>query len=148
MRLEEEIKTRQFRNQRQKLLLNILYTHGWLMARQLQVLQRHDITSQQYNILRILRGQFPKPCNIALLKERMLDKQSDVSRLVDRLVKKGLIDRTVSSFDRRNLDILIADKGLELLQVMQPEVDATTDNLGITEEDARIVNEFLDAMRG
>lgn len=118
MRLEDEIKTRQFRNQRQKLLLNILYTEGWLMSRQLTVLQRYDVTSQQYNILRILRGQFPRPCNVALLKERMLDKQSDVSRLVDRLVKKGLIERTVSAQDRRNLDILISEKGLELLAQM------------------------------
>ncbi|MFN8393263.1 MAG: MarR family transcriptional regulator [Bacteroidia bacterium] len=148
MRLEDEIKTRQFRNQRQKLLLNILYTQGWLMSRQLEVLQRHEITSQQYNILRILRGQHPQPCNVALLKERMLDKQSDVSRLVDRLVKKGLIERTVSPHDRRNLNILISESGLELLSVMQPEVDASTDNLGISEEDAKTVNDLLDAMRG
>lgn len=148
MRLEDEIKTRQFRNQRQKLLLNIIYTEGWMMSRQLTVLQRYDITSQQYNILRILRGQFPHPCNVALLKDRMLDKQSDVSRLVDRLVKKGLIERTVSPQDRRNLDILISEKGLELLAQMQPEVDESTDKLGISEEDARIINDLLDAMRG
>lgn len=148
MRLEDEIKTRQFRNQRQKLLLNILYTEGWLMSRQLTVLQRYDVTSQQYNILRILRGQFPRPCNVALLKERMLDKQSDVSRLVDRLVKKGLIERTVSAQDRRNLDILISEKGLELLAQMQPEVDESTDALSISEEDARTINDLLDAMRG
>lgn len=148
MRLEDEIKTRQFRNQRQKLLLNILYTEGWLMSRQLTVLQRYDVTSQQYNILRILRGQFPRPCNVALLKERMLDKQSDVSRLVDRLVKKGLIERTVSAQDRRNLDILISEKGLEMLAQMQPEVDESTDALSISEEDARTINDLLDAMRG
>ena len=148
MRLEDEIKTRQFRNQRQKLLLNIIYTEGWMMSRQIAVLQRFEITSQQYNILRILRGQFPKPCNVALLKERMLDKQSDVSRLVDRLAKKGLVERAVSPQDRRNLDVLISEKGLELLVQMQPEIDAATDNLSISEEDAQTINDLLDAMRG
>src|SRR3989338_3867781 len=108
MKLEDEIKTKQFRNQRHKLLLNIMFTYGWVMKRSQNVLQPYGITIPQHNILRILRGQFPKPCNVQLLKDRMLDQQSDVSRLVDRLATKELIERKTSTTDRRKLDIVIS----------------------------------------
>ncbi len=112
MRLEDEIKTKAFRNQRHKLLLNIMFTYGWVMKRSQSVLLPFGLTTQQHNILRILRGQYPKPCNVQLLKERMLDQQSDVSRLVDRLTAKGLVIREVNPNDRRKLNILISEAGI------------------------------------
>jgi DNA-binding MarR family transcriptional regulator len=149
MRLEEEIKTKQFRNQRHKLHVNIIYTYNWLLNRSQKVMHSYGITSQQYNVLRILRGQFPNPCNVQLLKERMLDKQSDVSRLVDRLVQKQLIERKTSAKDRRKLDILISKAGLDLLQRMDPEVAKMEEySSHITEEEARQINELLDQLRG
>lgn len=93
MRLEDEIKQKSFRNEFHKLAVNIIYTHSWLMSKIIYMLSQYDITPQQYNILRILRGQFPSPASVSLLKSRMLDKMSDASRLVDRLVEKGLVEK-------------------------------------------------------
>jgi DNA-binding MarR family transcriptional regulator len=148
MKLEDEIKTKQFRNQRHKLLLNIMFTYGWVMKRSQSVLHPYGITIPQHNILRILRGQFPKPCNVQLLKDRMLDQQSDVSRLVDRLAAKDLIERKTNAADRRKLDIVISETGLKLLERLEPEIYILEgENAILDEEQARQINELLDLMR-
>ena len=150
MKLEEEIKqSTPFRDEYTKLAVNILYTHGWLINTYSNFLKKHSITTPQYNILRILRGQYPDPASISLLKERMLDKMSDASRLVDRLIVKGLVERKICPNDRRKAEVLITKKGLSLLK----ELDVIDNNLkttlgNLTEEEAKKLNTLLDKLRG
>lgn len=149
MRLEDEIKQKSFRNEFHKLVVNIIYTHSWLMSKIINMLFKHDITPQQYNILRILRGQFPSSASVSLLKSRMLDKMSDASRLVDRLVEKGLVEKKISNDDRRRLDVYITSKGLKLLEKIDNKNKQFDDLLrGITEKEAIILNNLLDKLRG
>lgn len=149
MRLEDEIKQESFRNEFHKLAVNLIYTHSWLVSKIQAILSEFDITPQQFNILRILRGQHPSPASITLLKERMLDKMSDASRLVDRLIQKGLVERKVCTFDRRKVDVIITDKGLKLLEEIDKtneETDSYLKNLTLNE--AKKLNELLDKLRG
>src|SRR3989339_1932793 len=110
MKLEEEIKQSKFRNEYHKLAVNIMYSYGWLMNLQAKLFIKYDITGNQFNILRILRGQYPNPATVNLLKERMLDKMSDASRLVERLRIKGFIKRDLKPNDRRCVDVIISEK--------------------------------------
>ena len=149
MKLEEEIKQKKFRNEYHKLAVNILYTHGWLINKQSELLKKHSITSAQYNILRILRGQYPNPASINLLKERMLDKMSDASRLVERLKQKDFVDRKICPEDRRRVEVVITEKGLSLLN----EVDVYDDEADqifrkLEPNEAQLINNLLDKMRG
>ncbi len=149
MKLEDEIKQKKFRNEFHKLAVNIIYTHGWLINKQSSFLKKHGITEAQFNILRILRGQYPNPSSINLLKERMLDKMSDASRLVDRLLQKGLVDRKICPDDRRRVEVVITEKGMELLN----EIDKYNDEMdkifdSISHDEARTLNNLLDKMRG
>lgn len=149
MKLEEEIRQKSFRSEFHKLAVNILFTHGWLVARIADMLRPFDLTMQQYNILRILRGQHPGPASIAMLRERMLDKMSDASRLAERLRAKGLVERRNSESDRREAGIVITAQGLELLERIDyadTEARALFDR--ISEEQAHIINEGLDNLRG
>ena len=148
MKIEDEIHQTQFRNQKQKLAINITFTHYWLMDRFRQLLKQYDISSQQFNILRILRGQYPQPSSVNLLKERMLDKSSDASRLIDRLKIKGLVQRKQCKSDRRAVDILITEKGLEILKKIDAhntELDSVFDKL--SEKETEKLNELLDKLR-
>lgn len=149
MKLEEEIRQKKFRNEYHKLAVNIFYTHGWLDNYFSSHLKKSGITGAQYNILRILRGQHPKPASINLLKERMLDKMSDASRLVERLLQKGFVDRKICPEDRRRVEVVITEKGLELLKEIDThdnEIDIILSKLSLDE--IRMLNELLDKMRG
>jgi len=149
MKLEEEIKQSKFRNEYHKLAVNIFYTYSWLLNLQTQLFKKFKITSNQYNILRILRGQHPNPATINLLKDRMIDKMSDVSRLVERLRKKGLVKRELCKNDRRRVDVVITDKGLKLLSdidKLNDEYDSFFRNLSVTE--SKTLNDLLDKLRG
>jgi DNA-binding MarR family transcriptional regulator len=115
MKLEDEIGQKAFKNNIQKMMINIIYTSNWLQNFIAENLKEYDITPQQFNILRILRGQHPNPARMHLLQERMLDKMSNASRLVERLRKKGLVIRKICKNDRRAVDVLINKKGLALL---------------------------------
>lgn len=148
MELEKEISTK-FENSYHKAVVNIVYTYGWVTTILKERLRKHKITMQQFNVLRILRGQYPNPATINLLKERMLDKMSDASRIVDRLVQKGLVSRTVNAADRRAVDIVITEKGLALLAKVGTEglaVDAVRENL--SENEVEQLNGILDKLRG
>lgn len=149
MKLEEEIKQSSFRNEYHKLAVNILYTHSWLISKIADHLWKFDLTPQQFNLLRILRGQYPEPASISLLKERMIDKMSDASRLVDRLISKGLVEREICPDDRRRVNVIITKKGLSLLKKID-ETDQTIDNFlkSLSEEEAVILNNLLDKLRG
>ena len=116
MKLEEEIGQKEFKSDIQKMLINILYTSNWLQYQLADNLKGYGITPQQFNILRILRGQHPNPARMHLLQDRMLDKMSNASRLVERLRKKGLVVRKICRNDRRAVDVKITDAGLALLK--------------------------------
>jgi DNA-binding MarR family transcriptional regulator len=113
------------------------------------MLDEYDLTPQQFNLLRILRGQYPKPASITLLKERMLDKMSDASRLVERLLAKGLVERKICPEDRRKVDVVITKKGLKLLEKID-KTDNEMDNYlkNLSEVEAKKLNELLDKLRG
>jgi len=149
MKLEEEIVQNKFRNEYHKAVVNIIYTFNWITEKQTKQLKPYDITLQQFNILRILRGQHPKPATVKLIKERMLDKMSDVSRLVEKLRVKELVNRHICSHDRRNVDVFITEKGLELLSEIDPkekEIEEFMSNLN--EKEIEQLNFYLDKLRG
>lgn len=148
MKLEKEIESK-FEDDCHKLVVNVIYSYGWLIDVLRKQLKTQHITLQQFNILRILRGRHPKPASVNLLKERMLDKMSDASRIVERLVRKQLVVREVNQKDRRAVDIYITEKGLELLKKLDEKDLGTAilrENLSRKEADA--LNQLLDIMRG
>ena len=149
MKLENEIQQKKFRNEYHKLAVNLIFTHGWFVNLQARLLSDYDLTLAQFNILRILRGQHPNPASINLLKERMLDKMSDVSRLVERMQKKELVIRKICPDDRRKAEVIISPKGLNLLSELD-EHDEDIDNFfkNITSNEAKIFNELCDKLRG
>jgi DNA-binding MarR family transcriptional regulator len=149
MKIEEEIQSTKFEDNFQKAVINLTYTYGWLNNSLRSHFEKHNLTSQQFNVLRILRGQYPNPATVNLIKERMLDKMSDASRIVDRLVQKGLVSRCTNNKDRRAVDIRISDKGMGILATMDVEFKAKVilqNNL--TEEEAGKLSDLLDKLRG
>ena len=114
--IHEDIVQEEFRGPYEKGLINIMYTYHYLVNHLNRFFKSHDITRQQYNVLRILRGQHPKPASVNLIKARMIDKMSDASRIVDRLASKGLVERKTNEFDKRAVDVLISEQGLNLLE--------------------------------
>lgn len=148
-KIEEVLKTDKFESEYHKALLNILYTSNWLNALLKEPISKEHITLQQYNILRILRGQYPNPATINLIKERLLDNMSDVSRIIDRLVEKKLVSRKVCPSDRRAVDILITENGLETLQKLDPSMCiASLLKKTLTADECQQMNVLLDKMRG
>jgi DNA-binding MarR family transcriptional regulator len=149
MRIDDEIQSSKFDDNYQKVVINIFYTEGWLNNSLRCHFEKYNLTNQQFNILRILRGQYPKPATVNLLKERMIDKMSDASRIVDRLVQKEMITRCTNNKDRRAVDIRISEKGLETLATMDAEFktrDFIKNNL--TNEEAGQLSDLLDKLRG
>ncbi len=147
MSLEQEINQAKFRNEYQKAMINLIYTFNWMTEKTKKFHDQFDITSQQYNILRILRGA-GVPLSTLQIRQRMLDKMSDTSRIVDRLLKKDLVLKVVCKDDRRLVDVSITPKGLHLLDTMdqyQEKLDEVFSNL--TEEDAINLNNLLDKIR-
>lgn len=149
MRIEDEIQSSKFEDNYQKAVINIFYTEGWLNNSMRCHFEKYNLTNQQFNILRILRGQYPKPATVNMLKERMIDKMSDASRIVDRLVQKEMITRCTNNKDRRAVDIRISEKGLDTLAKMDAEFktkDVVKNNL--TNEEAAQLSDLLDKLRG
>ena len=129
-------------------MLNLVYTTNWITAKQGNFFKDLDITSQQYNVLRILRGQYPNPCSIKLIKERMLDRMSDTSRIVDKLFTKKLLQRNECPNDRRSVNVIITDKGLELLKSLDHVDDIAKQTLkSLTTEEINTLNDLLDKLR-
>jgi DNA-binding MarR family transcriptional regulator len=149
MKIEKEISQEKFRSKNHKAAVNIIYTFNWLYEKTQNLLKPFGLTIQQFNILRILRGKYPDPATIKILKERMMDKMSDASRLVEKLRAKGLVDRRVCDKDRRNVDVLITEDGLSLLGEIdkkEKEFDKLIANL--SDEEIDQLNDLLDKMRG
>jgi DNA-binding MarR family transcriptional regulator len=149
MSLEDDIQQRSFRSPQQKASINLMYTLSWLNSQYAPFFKNSGITSQQYNVLRILRGQNNQACSLKLIKERMLDRMSDASRIVDKLVAKGLIIRKPSEEDRRSVKLLISEKGLELLKKLDYVDDAAiTIFSNLSESQISHLSELLDDLRG
>jgi DNA-binding MarR family transcriptional regulator len=149
MRLEDEISQKKFKSDYHKALVNVIYTNNWLINLQSGLFKKHGLTTQQYNILRILRGKYPAPASIKTIRARMLDKMSDASRIVEKLRVKGWVIREVSESDRRNVDVVISPKGLEILEKMDPFMDQALDSLkNLDEAEIFQLNQLLDKLRG
>ncbi len=149
MGIDIDINQRKFRNEHQKAGINLMYTYGWVMERTKELFATEDITPQQFNILRILRGSHPQPLSTLQIRERMLDKMSDTSRIVDRLIAKGMVKKATCKTDRRLVDVIITDKGrkmLERLDQRQDELDKIIGNL--SEKEAATLSDLLDKLRG
>ena len=150
MRIEEEIKYKKFTNEFFKLDVNIQFTSSWLQSQKNRFLKRYGISSQQFNVLRILRGQHPKAIMLSQITERMIDRMSNATRLVEKLRLKGYVTREVNAKNRRQVDIAITPAGLGLLT----ELDSEWTNFVVgrysklTEAEARTMNDLLDKLRG
>ncbi|NRF40286.1 MarR family winged helix-turn-helix transcriptional regulator [Pedobacter foliorum] len=149
MQLQKETLTTRFESIHHQAIVNVFHTSNWCTDKLKQAILPYEVTTQQFNILRILRGQNPSPSTINLLKSRMLDKMSDTSRIVDRLVQKELVIKEPNGTDKRAVDIRISDKGMELLSLMDQEVSLSVFiSSNLTEQEAMDLNILLDKMRG
>jgi DNA-binding MarR family transcriptional regulator len=148
MGIERDIHQEKFTSAKQKAMLNVMFTYGWVVERIRDFLATEDITHQQFNILRILRGSHPQPLSTLQIRERMLDKMSDTSRIVDRLIVKGLVKKGTCEKDKRLVDVTITDKGQKLLK----KLDAHSDHIegimaNLSEKDAEMLSSLLDRLR-
>ncbi len=149
MKLEERIKqTKPFRTQGERLVVNILYTNNWLLERMRTHLADFDITQQQYNVLRILRGQHPNLISTSDIRDRMIDRAPDTSRIVDRLLAKGLVEKSTCPSDKRRVDVRISSKGLELVERIASGLSGI-ETLGgaLSEQECVLLNTLLDKMK-
>ena len=147
MGIEQDIQQASFRNEFQKMGINLLFTANWLNEQIGKILSEEGVTQQQYNILRILRGS-ATPLSTLKIRERMLDKMSDTSRIVDRLIAKELVLKNTCEKDKRLVDITLSPKGLDLVDQLDQyneRIDALLK--GINESEAKIMNEILDKIR-
>lgn len=149
MRIEDEIQQRSFKNEFQKLNINVLFTAAWLNQQTTQLLKPYKISWQQFNILRILRGQHPEPLTVKTLTTRMIDKMSNTSRLVEKLRQKGYVERSECTEDRRRVDIIITDNGLKVVSEASEILEQTVNTFfeHVSEGEAAQVNKVLDQMR-
>lgn len=149
MKIEEVIhQQRPFRNPWQKSVINLIYTANWVSDQIREMLKPYGITQQQYNVLRILRGA-GEPISTSVIRERLLDKMADTSRMVDRLYQKGLVDRRVCASDKRLVDVSLTDKGtvlIEELDHLNTQIDQVISSL--SHEEAELLSNLLDKARG
>ncbi len=147
MGIEQDISQSKFRNDYQKGVINFIYTYNWMNEKMKSFFDREKITAQQFNILRILRGA-AKPISTLQIRQRMLDKMSDTSRIVDRLVLKGLVKKTICANDKRLVDVLITDKGKKLLEKLdQYETDMDAIFGALSQAEVKNLNVLLDKIR-
>lgn len=149
MSLEKDIKQKAFRTSSQRMMINLIYTGNWINSLIGKALKPYGISLQQYNVLRILKGQYPNPTTVLSITERMLDKMSNASRLVDKLLEKGYVERTPCEDDRRKVDIIITEKGLELLSELNDvilNIEAQLSN-GLSDNELEMINSVLDKVR-
>ncbi len=148
MPIEQDIKQDKFRNEFHKGTVNLIYTYGWLMERQKKILDSENVTPQQFNILRILRGSSPRPLSTMQIRERLLDKMSDTSRIVDRLVAKQLVSKKTCTYDKRLVDVSITEKGIELLARLDTRNEEMDELLKeLSEDEIKQLNRLLDKVR-
>jgi DNA-binding MarR family transcriptional regulator len=149
MKIEEEIKQTKFRNAHHKAIVNLFYTSAWLENKNKEFFKSFGVTVQQFNILRILRGQHPSRISGAEIKTRMIDKNSDISRLLDRLIAKNLVVKIQCPNDKRAADVGITEEGLTVLRQLDNQINQTDSKaLKISSEEAIQLSDLLDKCRG
>jgi DNA-binding MarR family transcriptional regulator len=137
-----------FKSVKEKALINFMYTGSWINMQQLRFFKAYGVSPQQYNVLRILRGQYPNAVTVSLIQERMLDRMSNASRLVDKLYSCKLADRYPCEEDRRQVRVKITEKGLGLLSEIDAHQHKINDMLGaLNEQEAEQLNQLLNKIR-
>ncbi|MBP7533850.1 MAG: winged helix-turn-helix transcriptional regulator [Chitinophagales bacterium] len=149
MEIEKAIKQKvPFKSPYEKAIVNIFFTSTFLIEKMRNFLKPYGITHQQYNVLRILRGQHPNAISIGVIRERMLDKMSDASRVVSRLIAKNLVEKQIGSTDKRLVDVRITEIGLTLLTEIDKEIAFTNHILSnLSEQETQLLNSLLDKIR-
>ncbi|MFY0626232.1 MAG: MarR family transcriptional regulator [Reichenbachiella sp.] len=148
MGLSDDIKSSKFNSQKSKAMVNILFTHNWFRDIFKVTLKKYDLLPQHYNVLRIVKGKFPEPITPGEIKNVMLDKGPDVTRLMDKLVKMDLVNRCQDEENRRVVQIRMNEKGLELLTHINKEMEVIENNsFGLSEDEARLLSDLLDKSR-
>ena len=149
MKLEKAIKQNKFESPYQKAVINIIYTANWLRDQQLALFKQYDVLPQHYNVLRIIKGKHPEPVAPGDIKEVMLDKGNDVTRLVDKLVKMGLLKRSLCEENRRKIDIALTDKGLKFLKELNEPMRKQFNNIKkqMSEKETGQLSDLLDKLR-
>lgn len=149
MSIETDIKQKKFRSAYQRLFINLVYTSNWLEYKQMELFKEYDLTLPQYNVLRILRGQQSNPIKVSDIADRMLDKNSNTSRLIDKLLLKGLAERTSCPSDRRAVDVVITQTGLDILAKVDPLLEDMEIKMSenVTSEEAEQISGLLDKLR-
>ncbi len=148
MGIEKELnQTKPFRSEFQKATINLIYTHNWLSVQMKSFFKPHGITMQQYNVLRILKGA-NKPLSTSCIRERMIEKMADTSRLVERLSTKGWVKREESAEDKRMVDVTITPEGMEYILQLEG-IDQHVENIysNLTSDEATKLNRILDKLR-
>ncbi|MFT7035528.1 MAG: DNA-binding MarR family transcriptional regulator [Cyclobacteriaceae bacterium] len=149
MGIGTDIKQKNFKSEFSKAVINLMYTSNWLNEQENKLFKPHGLTTAQYNVLRILRGQYPSPATINLLIDRMLDRMSNASRIVDKLMAKNLVARQQNLKDRRAVDVVITKKGLDILERIDVDMEKFEQSINqFTEQECKDVNTFLDRFRG
>lgn len=146
--LEKDIKQKKFDNEHMKAFVNLVYTNNHFSSLIKKVFKKHHITEQQFNVLRILKGSYPETKTTGEVKEVMIDKSPDLTRLIDRLITKKLVERTNCPVDRRQVNLKIEQKGLDLIASIEPDVHQFSKILeSISTEEAETLNLLLDKWR-
>jgi DNA-binding MarR family transcriptional regulator len=149
MKIEDAIQQKEFKDPYNKLVVNFLYTHSYIVTVQNALFKPYDLSPEQYNVLRILRGQNGVPATVSSIQDRMLNKMSNASRLVEKLKQKGLVKREECPKDRRQVDVVITLNGLEILKELELKVDESNRSfVHLSTDEVRLMNELLDKMRG
>ncbi|WP_242922170.1 MarR family winged helix-turn-helix transcriptional regulator [Pontibacter liquoris] len=149
MRIEDEIKQKEFKDDYRRLLVNLLFTNNWVNQQVMPFFRRHGLTLQQHNVLGILRGQHPEPVCFGDIQCRMVDRSSNVTRLIDKLIEKGYATRDICQANRRMIEVRLTEKGIRKMQ----EVDEASAQLykqfhNLNQEEAVLVSRMLDKLRG
>lgn len=148
MKIEDAIKQQSFESPQQKVIINLVYTYNWLTDKMNDTFKNFEITQQQFNVLRILKGKYPGALSAGEIKEVMLDKNPDLTRLCDRLIEKCLIEREFNEANRRQVLIKITKKGIELLKEIDPEMKKKWKLLDkLSEKEAATLSDLLDKLR-
>jgi DNA-binding MarR family transcriptional regulator len=149
MKIEEIVKSSVIMGLSQKTVLNIIFTHNDITERLIEILKPYDLSNEQYNVLRILRGQRGNPANMCLIQERMLARTSNTTRLVDKLLLKELVTRKVCKENRRKIEVLITEKGLVILKELDPKVADYENNIvaSLTTNELEQLNHILEKIR-
>jgi DNA-binding MarR family transcriptional regulator len=149
MKIEEVVKSNVVLGLSQKTVLNIIYTQNNINERLIEILKPYDLSNEQYNVLRILRGQKGNPATLCVIQERMLAKTSNTTRLVDKLLLKELVTRKVCKENRRKIEVLITEKGLAILKEIDPKINDYENNFvaNLTTKELELLNELLEKIR-